>query len=258
MRVRMRALDVLANNLANASTTGFKAERLYYRSVEASEYEAARRAAETGEAAGQDPAAQAQVEPPPEEDPDPLSLRALGVVAGGMMDLSPGSIRETGRSLDVALEGEGFLVVQTPRGERYTRDGSLTLDAAGQLVTLQGDLVVGEAGPITVRPGEISISQDGRIMVAGQEMGRLKLVQFQNPRSALMKEGDSLFMPAGGETPRIATQTRVHQGMLESSNVNSISEVAVMIQNNREFESLQRSVTLMTSMHKIASEIGRI
>ncbi|MFN0087986.1 MAG: flagellar basal-body rod protein FlgF [Blastocatellia bacterium] len=255
MRVRMRTLDVIANNVANASTTGFKAERMYYRSVEASEFEAARRAAQdylagTAQIAG-GPAAELPVD-------EPLSLRALGVVAGGMMDFATGSVRETGRSLDIALAGDGFLAVQTPRGERYTRDGSLTLDAAGQLVTLQGDLVIGETGPITVRPGEIFISEDGRITAAGQEMGRLKLVQFQNPGAALLKEGDSLFLPTGSEQPLAATRTRVHQGMLESSNVNPVGEMAAMIQNNREFESLQRSVTLMMSMHKIAAEIGKI
>src|SRR5262249_14205689 len=142
--------------------------------------------------------------------------RALGVTTGGMLDFSTGALRQTGRSLDVALTGDGFFVVQTPRGERYTRDGSFTLDAAGQLVTAHGDLVIGDGGPITIRPGEVSVSEDGRITVAGQEMGRLKLVRFQEPRSALLKEGDSLFAATGSERPQEAT-IPVQQGTLESS-----------------------------------------
>jgi flagellar basal-body rod protein FlgF len=255
MRARMRTLEVIANNVANASTTGFKADCLHYRSIEAAELEAARLTGQVDATAPQADATQPDGQAPAETL---LPSRALGVVTGEMLDFSAGALRQTGRSLDVALGGDGFLVVQTPRGERYTRDGSLTLDANGQLVTAQGDLVVGEAGPITIRPGEVSISEDGRITVAGQEMGRLKLVRFQDPQAALLKEGSSLFVATESERPQAATQTKVHQGMLESSNVNPIGELAVMMQINREFESLQRSVTLLMSMRKIASEIGRI
>ena len=254
MRARLRTVEVIANNVANASTTGFKADSLYYRSIEAAELEAARLAVQGDTTAAQpnDPAAGANAAPAL------LPSRALGVVSGGMMDFSTGSLRQTGRSLDVALEGDGFLVIQTPRGERYTRDGALTLDVNGQLVTARGDLVVGEGGPITVRPGEVSIGEDGRIKVAGQEMGQLKLVRFQTPRTALSKEGDSLFVATGSEQPQAATQTYVRQGMLESSNVNPVGEMAALMQNNREFEALQRSVTLLMSMRKIVTEIGRI
>jgi flagellar basal-body rod protein FlgF len=252
MRARLRSVEVIANNVANASTTGFKADSLYYRSIEAAELEAARLAAQ-GDAALVQPS-----DPTAAVAPALAPSRALGVVSGGMMDFSTGSLRQTGRSLDVALAGDGFLVVQTPRGERYTRDGALTLDVNGQLVTAQGDLVVGEGGPITVTPGEVSIGEDGRLKVAGQELGRLKLVRFQTPRTALSKEGDSLFVATGSEQPQEATQTLVQQGMLESSNVNPVGEMAALMQNNREFEALQRSVTLLMSMRKIATEIGRI
>ncbi len=255
MRARMRTLEVIANNVANASTTGFKADSLHYRSIEAAELEAARLALQTDSTAAPPDAMQPGAQLLAEMV---LPSRALGVVSGEKLDFSAGALRQTGRSLDVGLEGDGFLVVQTPRGERYTRDGSLTLDANGQLVTAQGDLVVGEAGPITVRPGEVSINEEGRITVGGQEMGQLKLVRFQDPSAALLKEGSSLFVANEGVTPQAATQTKVHQGMLESSNVNPIGELATMMQINREFESLQRSITLQMSMRKIATEIGKI
>lgn len=255
MRARLRSLEVIANNVANASTTGFKADALHYRSVEAAELETVRRAkAETANSAS-DPFG---ATPASASDAALHSVRALGVTTGDIFDFSNGVARQTGRSLDVALQGDGFLVVQTPRGERYTRDGSLTLDANGQLVTSQGDLVVGEAGPLTIRPGEVSISEDGLITSAGQEQGRLKIVRFETPQAALLKESDSLFIAQNGAQPQAAPQTRVHQGMLETSNVNPVGEMALMLQNNREFESLQRSITQMMSMRKIATEIGKI
>ena len=188
--------------------------------------------------------------------------RRIGVVAATMADHSFGMIRHTGRTLDVALEGDGFLVVQTARGERYTRAGALKLNADSQLVTQQGDLVVGEEGPITVPQGEVLISENGDLSVDGTLAGRLKLVRFDNLKDALFKEGESLFDATGaqGRPPSRATSTRVVQNALEMSNVDTITEMAAMIQNSREFDSLQRSVTMLMNDlgRKVASEIGRI
>jgi flagellar basal-body rod protein FlgF len=271
MRARQRTLDVLANNIANASTTGFKAERTVYRSIEAAQAEAERAQANSGQneppaAPGQTASNPAQGTPPPEEqaqaaaDRSSLRPQAVGVVAMGATDFSSGPIRETSRALDVALAGDGFLVVQTPLGERYTRSGSLTLDAAGQLVTQQGQLIVGEGGPITIPPGEVSIGEDGTVSVNGQALDRLKLVRFGNADQALAKQGDSLFMATGKERPQQANDTRVIQGALEASNVNSVTEMVAMMQNNREFDSLQRSITLMMNDigRKVAGELGKI
>ncbi|HKX27689.1 MAG TPA: flagellar basal-body rod protein FlgF [Blastocatellia bacterium] len=248
MRARMRTIDVIANNIANSSTSGFKAGGMVYHSVET---DAAGILPAWAQPYGQ-PAADAQAGTPL------TPSRALGVVTGGLTDFSTGSIRQTGNPLDVALSGDGFLVVQTARGERYTRSGSLTLDATGQLVTMQGDLVVGDGGPITIRPGEVSIGEDGSVSVGGQIAGRLKLVRFENPQAELVKEGDSLFAAISTDPPAESTQTRVLQGALESSNVNPVEQMVSMMQNNREFESLQRSVTQLMTLRKIASEIGKI
>lgn len=272
MRARQRNLDTIANNIANASTAGFKADHLAYRLIESGGSEANGEAAPaSGITSGptSDPSAaapnatgsaQANENTAP-ATPSPGSTRhAQGILAEGATDFAPGSIRETGRSLDIALGGNGFLVVQTPRGERYTRAGSLTLDAAGQLTTQRGDLVVGDGGPITIPPGEAMIGADGSISVKGQTIGRLKLVQFTNPRTALAKEGDSLFVATGTERPREATETRVEQGALEMSNVSPMSELVAMMQNNREFDSLQRSVTMLMNDlgRKVSNEIGKI
>jgi flagellar basal body rod protein FlgG len=220
MRARQRTLEAQSNNIANASTTGFKAERLLYSAVEAAK-----------KGAG-----------------DTQNLVA-GVQATSGTDFSGGSIRETGRSLDVAIDGDAFLQIQTPQGARYTRAGNLSLNADGQLVTLAGDLVVGERGAITVPPegkGELSIGQDGSLAIGNQIFDKLKLVRFENPATALVKEGN-----AG---------SKVIQGALESSNINPISEMVAMINNNREFESLQKSVSLLMNDlgRKISSEIGKI
>ena len=269
MRARQQTLDTIANNIANASTSGFKAERLFHHSIELADAallrvkpSAVRSAGADGVIASNltnqasDANASAGVLPPDEVE------RVFGVLSGGVTDYSGGSFRETGRPLDVALDGQGFLAVQTPRGERYTRAGVFTLDAAGQLVTQQGDLVVGASGPITVPRGksEITIGADGSVSADGQAIGKLKVVRFDNPRTALTKEGDSLFTATGKEKPQNAFGTRVVQGVLEMSNVNVVTEMATMMHNSREFDSLQRSITLMMNDlgRKVASEIGRI
>jgi flagellar basal-body rod protein FlgF len=232
MRSRQNTLETQANNIANASTAGFKAERMTYTSYEA---------ANKGDGARQ-------------------SLVG-GVLSSSGTDFTAGSIQQTGRNLDVAIDGDAFLQIQTPRGPRFTRAGNLTLNNAGQLVTKNGDLVVGDNGGITVPPdGELSIGEDGSLASGGQQFDKLKLVKFNNPASALLKEGDALFMASGTEQPQENTSSKVVQGSLENSNINSISEMVAMINNNREFESLQKSLTLlMNDMgRKISGEIGKI
>lgn len=268
MRARQRALDATANNIANSSTAGFKAERTLYRSIEAARQEAERAQEGNNGSANQptpQPATTSATSPAAPQQSGALltgskEARATGVLTSGATDFTPGAVRETGRPLDVALDGDGFLVVQTPRGERYMRAGNLTLDSAGQLTTQHGDLVVGQAGPITIPAGEVTIGDDGTISVKGQQVDQLKLVRFDNPQTSLVKEGESLFMTTGQGRPLEANNTRVLQGSLEMSNVNTVSELVAMMQNSREFESLQKSVTMMMSDigRKVSTELGRI
>jgi flagellar basal-body rod protein FlgG len=253
LRARQHALDVTANNIANAATPGFKADRMNYKSIEAAEME------ESGQALRREAVAEFQV---PDTSTDIDHGRKVGLVSRTTIDFTPGEFRGTDRPLDVALDGDGFLVVQTPQGERYTRAGSLKLNPTGQLVTQTGDFVLGERGPITVPAGEVFISERGDISVQGETVGRLKLVRFDNPQSALLKEGNSLFIARtqGGPQPLQANSTRVLQGSLEASNAISFTEMAAMIQNSREFDSLQKTLTtLMNDLgRKVASEIGRL
>lgn len=270
MRARQRTLDVIANNIANASTSGFKADRTLYRS-----YEAAQREAET---AAQNPngggvnantqtinaTTTTAVQSDASQAKDGAQLLSqsgeMNIVTGGMVDFTQGSLRQTGRTLDAAIDGDGFFVVQTARGERYTRAGSFTLDAAGQLVTQNGELIVGGGGAITVPPGEVSIGPDGTLSVAGQRVDRLKIVRFDHPQTSLTKEGASLFAANNGVRPREDNNSTIEQGSLETSNVNTITEMAAMMQNGREFDSLQRSISMMMNElgRKVSSELGKI
>lgn len=254
MRARQRTLEIIANNVANASTTGFKGDRVLYSAVEAEEQEKVRseseRTVEPTDVGGQSGAGEL-----PRNSSPAAAKQVLGVMAAGITNFTAGTIRQTGRSLDVALSGDGFFVVATPRGERYTRAGSFTLDGSGQLVTQSGDIVVGQSGPITVPPGEVAIGEDGTFSVGGQAVGRIKVARFADPRAALIKEGGSLFAPVENIRPVDDTGTRVVSGSLETSNINTLEEVAAMIQNNREFDSLHRIMTLKL---RGEDDIGRI
>lgn len=232
MRSRQNTMDAQANNIANASTVGFKAERLNY-----STFEAANKGAGSKQ-----------------------NLVA-GVLTSGAADFSEGSIQQTGGTLDVAIDGDAFLQIQTKNGVRYTRAGNLSQNANGQLVTKNGDLVIGENGAITLPPtGEITIGEDGSLAVGNQTFDRLKLARFNNPATALTKEGDSLFLANGTEKPQENINSKVKQGALENSNINSISEMVAMINNNREFESLEKSLSMTMNDigRKISGEIGKL
>lgn len=265
MRARQRTLEIIASNLANASTVGFKGEQAVYHSIEAATLIAQQNSATVRLNVPERFIASAA--PVTATDAAWQLQRSHGVVTSSAADYSQGAIRETGRSLDVALEGDGFLVVQTARGERYTRAGSLTLDADGQLVTQRGELIVGDNGPITLQPGQVTIAEDGTVTSGGQRAGRLRLVRFNDPSAALIREGDNLFAldlrdpkNKNPEQPAEAVEGRVVQGALEMANVNPMSEMAAMIANSREFDSLQRSLTLLMNDvgRKISSEIGRL
>ncbi|NNE66266.1 MAG: flagellar basal-body rod protein FlgF [Pyrinomonadaceae bacterium] len=231
MRARQRTLEVQANNIANASTDGFKAERLAYSTVEADH-----------------------------KSKSESQKMVAGVLSTSETDFRSGTLRETGGALDVSIRGDAFFQIQTPRGVRYTRAGSFTQDAAGQLITKNGDLVVGEKGAITLpKNSQVVIGSDGVLSSDGQRIDKLKISRFENPVQALKKDGDSLFAATGIEEPTDAPESSVLQGTLESSNVSAVTEMVSMINNTREFESLQRSISLMMNDvgRKISTEIGR-
>lgn len=206
-----RQMDVVANNIANINTGGFKAERILFE-----EYLM--------------PVAKDRDFAWPDQ---PLSYTQDWAT---MHDLSGGAIVQTGNPLDVALQGEGFLTVMTPGGERWTKAGSLQINSEGILVNVDGYPVLADGGEVQFDPEEteITIAADGTISSRTGTKGRLQIVEFANPQE-LTREGSNLF---GGGTPLPATQTRVEQGFIERSNVSGVSEMTEMIRVSRSYQSL--------------------
>jgi flagellar basal-body rod protein FlgF len=219
---------VLANNLANVSTAGFKQDNLTLKEG----------ASEPGSA---------------------------GTVAGGAhnithwTDFSQGAIHETERPLDVALTGSGFFVVQTPAGPRYTRAGALSVNAQGNLVSAGGFQVLGVGGPITVRSSKIVIGPQGDVQDDGQTVDTLRVVDFPKPY-ALIKESRGLFVPADVKVaPEAATDYQVIGGALEESNVSAVRTMVEMIDMLRKYETAQRAIQAEDDAARYASnDMGRL
>lgn len=204
----MRALDVAANNLANVNTNGYREQRSFITALEV---------------AGQ----------------------SYPSVGGTEEWTEPGPFVNTGRDLDVAIEGQGFLVVETADGRRYTRDGGLSLNEEGLLVTRDGSAVVGQGGRVQLEPGKVEIDPDGRVTVSGVQAGRLLLVRV--PQSSLVREAAGLYRSTdGSETP--ATEDRLKQGFIERSNVELPS--GDIMQLRRHFQSLSRALQTVNSLER--------
>lgn len=213
-----RELEIVANNIANLNTTGFKADGAVF-----AEY------LQTGARAERFLA------------PD----QRLSFVHDRMSwhDMSQGTVQQTGNPLDVAIDGDGMLVVQTPRGERYTRNGSLQISATGELVTSSGDRILGDGGPIVLQATDkdIVITKDGTVKVregisltSDSTRGRLRVVSFASVQQ-LQKDGASTFKAPEGVVPQPAAKVNIVQGAIEKSNVRSVIEVTRMIELTRAY-----------------------
>ena len=155
-------------------------------------------------------------------------------------DFSQGNPVETGRSLDFALSGKGFFVIETPQGPLYTRNGMFRLDQNGQIVDLAGRIIAGEAGPISIPSGaglsQISVSSDGSISAAGAAVGKFKLVDFKDKEGELVAAGLNCFQASKGMEPEPPENLLVQQGFQESSNVQLTEELVDMIMVTRLYE----------------------
>jgi flagellar basal-body rod protein FlgF len=230
-----RELDVVANNIANLNTNGFKADGSIFEEFLSSTAKA-------------DAATMA--------DSKVSFVRDLGT----WHDLSQGAVERTGNPLDVAIDGKGFLVVRTPRGERYTRNGALQINANGTLVTTEGYEVVGENGPITIQRGdrEISINAQGTISVRSDtsiedtQRGKLRIVSFDDAQAMqLKKDGHGTFSVPDGMVPQQDTRSQIVQGAIEKSNVRGVVEITRMIEITRSYSQvaalLQQQSEMRTS-----------
>lgn len=172
-----------------------------------------------------------------------------------IIDLSGGATKNTGNRLDLAINGEGFFVIEKAGDVRYTRNGNFSLDEQRRIVTQNGDPVLGEGGPIILPEGDITVDQKGIVYVRNEEAGRLRVVDLANQED-IKKEGESLLL---GGTERPSEVFTIIQGGLEQSNVNTIEEMASMIEVLRGYESYQKVIQTMDEINsRSASEIGRV
>lgn len=230
-----RQMDVVANNVANVNTNGFKADKSLFQ-------EYLKTGAHEDNFIGRD--------------------RAVSYVldSGTFKDLAQGPTEQTKNPLDVAIDGGGFLVVQTAAGERYTRDGGLQINPQGQLVTAAGEPVLGNSGPIVFQPTDhdVSIAADGNISVLegvnriDSIRGKLRLVSFADAQR-LLKEGNNLYS-AGTAAAQPDTASKLKQGFIEKSNVNSVTEMSRMIDVTRTYTQIASLLQQQSDLHKSAIE----
>lgn len=211
LHTRQEQLDRLASDIANASTAGYKMTRTSNNEANRPQFEA-------------------------------VFQSAIDVTTGGRrLDTANGSITATGRDMDVAIEGQGFFVVETPTGTRYTRNGHFVRSAAGQLTTDDGSVVQGTKGPLAIGTGKVDVAEDGTVRVGDAVSGTLAVVTFADP-GQLVREGAMLRSVGMEQVP--VTTVAIHGRSLEQSNVSVVERIAELTNVMRSFEALQKAVSL--------------
>jgi flagellar basal-body rod protein FlgF len=247
-RANEKRMNTVINNIANGETVGYKQDRASVRGF----YEqlVSRMSPKEATAAGQQ-----------------LGVLGTGIgVSVPMVDFAPGALQTTGRALDVALQGPGFIAVQTPQGERYTRAGNLGVDSQGRLTGPSGGFVLGANGPITVAAagqeiGDITIDEAGRVFSktqqGSQQVGQLRLVEV--PANALRKDGTNYFEAMNAGAVRNSQQTTVVPGTLEGANVGKEQNSIEMMDVIRSYGSVQEMLRLQDQViGQTVSEVGRV
>ncbi len=243
---QQKRLDTITNNLANASTTGYKREGATARAF--NEYMGVRVNDSTVAYKITD-----------------IGNMSLGVKIGeNYTDYSQGSLRSTENTYDLALEGNGFFSISftNKQGEqsiKYTRDGNFTLDAEGALRTTDGDYVQGEGGDIYIPTdaAQVAITSTGDIYADGEYIDTIKIVDFED-YNYLKKYGENMYEPVDGAT-EIEPTALIHQGYLESSNINVVNEMVEMITITRAYEANQKALQSSDQMvDKAVNDVGRL
>ena len=227
-----RQMDIVANNLANVNTTGYKGENLLFE-----EYLMPIASAE-------------EFKHGDRELRFVLDDRTVG-------NFQTGNIETTGNQTDVAIKGEGFFAVQTPAGERYTRDGSFTINDQGQLTTHSGFPVLGQDGPLQFDQTDkaITITGNGSVSTQNGEIGRIRIVTFDDVQT-LNRKGQNLFE---GENPQVVETPRLAQHSLETANVDAVGQISQMIQVQRAYEQLASMMTQQNDLRENAIQtLGRV
>ena len=222
---KLTQLDFVANNMANASTPGFKSEHLYY--------------AMKGKAAQEN------------------SRVDLGTTAT-TIDFAQGTLNRTGNKFDLAIENDGFFTIQTKTGIAYTRNGNFLLNKNNELMTPAGDYVLGESGKIVISGESVGIDGDGSIQVDGSVAGKLRITAFSNPGD-VSRASAGQYVDSGKAGPKKAGNYHIASGYLETSNVNAVKEMIDMIDIQRTFETYQKIILTMSDFDKISTNrIGKL
>jgi len=219
LAAQMQALELVANNLANIGTTGFRGQRATFRSLLAAQHIPA--------------------------SPVNAAINNYGLLGGGAIDLQSGSLTATGNPLDLAIAGKGFFVMASSAGTRYTRNGGFHRTSDGHLVNSDGDSILGEKGPIQLPNGAVAVSADGTVSVDGAVVGKLRIAEF-SPNTELTAVGKALYAaPPGSELLPVSSSIR--QGMVEQSNVSPVEGVVQLIAIQRNADMMQRALALFDS-----------
>lgn len=259
MNAQQKRLDAVSNNLANVDTTSYKRDITVSKNFPEL---LIRRMNDDG--VYKNPFGSADAAPI-------IGKVGLGVELNELFtDFEQGSLKQTSSDSDFALEGEGFFAVDTPSGERYTRNGNFHVGVEGYLVTKEGYPVLGEKGKIFLQDTEYTVNKDGEIYVrpiSDDEadsvlLDRFKLVTFENPRY-ITKQGSSLYKDSAVSGPAVPAEGSarpvVTQGFIEASNVNVVNEMVQMIEINRAYEANQKTIQAEdTMMSKLWNEVVRV
>lgn len=234
MLARIRELEITANNISNVTTPGYKRDQ-YFANI---------------------------LEDQRRINSNPASARnkaGLKMIERNIVDLSQGALHKTGNPLDVAINGDGFFVLENEEnGEIYTRNGNFQISDEGFLITNYGVKVIGQGGEIFLQGGEVRISKDGNISVGGELVDQLKIVKpvegtkiIKRGNSEYQFESEPISSEEGGST--------IVQGFLEQSNVNPISAIVKLVALQRDFDSNQKMVQSFDEINKVsANDVGRI
>ena len=251
MITETRRTDVIANNIANAASSGYKRDEAIHQEFAPMLLKRIND--------NQDDAVTSFRGFRLEQRPPRVGNLGLGAYTAEIAtDHVQGSMKTTGNMLDLAVSGEGYFAIQTPQGVRYTRDGSFYRQANGALVTARGQAVLNAQNRPIMLPdsANITIGAKGEIMDGQRRIDTLQFVQFDD-RRAVLKQGDNLYRPQQGAQPQAATGD-IQQGMLENSNVNIASEMVSLINNYRIYEAGSRALVTQDSMtDKTVNEVGR-
>ena len=226
---RTQALDTAAANLANAQTPGSRAEREFFRSV--------------------------LLGPDAADSELGATVNNYGLLGGDRLSMAQGALAPTGNPLDLAIEGQGFFMVQPPNGPRYTRDGGFHRAPSGQLVTQAGEPVLSQAGqPILIPPGEVTVGADGAVSVAGGVVAEVGVFVFP-AGTELKAEGANRYVAPPGTTAIAATNASIHQGAIEAANQDVVEGSLDLVMMQRQAEMMQRALTVFhTEFNKFATE----